>query len=388
MGAILVVIRPDQDRDAWMAAMRDAGLAFAEFSALPRIFRVEGVTIATFPLVNHPGYEIIEPADMEIRGAAQQDFVLDKYLTTANWSIARIIRRRAPWPTNFRASFPQNAYFRCMRDGTGVDVYVIDSGIRATHAEFGGRAANVYDATGVGPAYFHGTAMASCAAGASVGLARAASLFSFQCLDASNAGTASEVISAMNQALTHYNNRAGLNRPAVVNMSLQLSSSSISAAVTSLIDAGMVVVACAGNFKNDLGTSNMYPAESDADVIVVGGTTAADIPYYIDDSGTNYGTRVDVSAPSQHNYFAYNISDSAFGWGFGTSFGCAYASGVVACLLQGKSRLTTRAQVQAVRSHVMNTATTGKVRSTPQQVLPDRLLYLNPDLAFEAIPGL
>lgn len=387
--SIIVVIKPEQDRADWIEAMRGAGLAFAEFEALPLFFQVDGVSIVTFPLVNHPGYDVIEPADLPIRPAAQQDFVLDEYLQTARWHLARIVRRRAPWPT-VNAKFPQNAYFRCVRDGAGVDIYIVDSGVRTTHADFGGRATNVYDATGAGPGYFHGTFCAAMAAGATSGTARAASIFSFQYVDANGFGDLSFAVSAINQALTHYNGRAATNRPAVCNMSFESTgSASLTSAVSSLINAGMVVVAAAGNSSVDLAAVDVMPAESDADVIVAGASAACDIPYYVTINGSNYGTRVDISAPGHSVYSAMNTGDADYlVRSGGTSFATACVTGAIACMLQGYPRLTSRAQVQAVRNHVRNTATAGKLRSTPQQVLPDRLLYLNPDLATEAIPGL
>lgn len=387
MPSILIVINPEQDRDEWVAIMAGAGLQFHEYDQLPRIFRVEGVTIVTFPLVNHPGYDSIEPADMPVQGAAIETVEVDQELAMSRWGIARAIRRRAPWPTS-PGKFPATTHFRCGRDGVGVDIYVIDSGLRTTHLEFGGRATNVYDATGVGPAYFHGTACASMAAGSTAGIARASLIFSFQCLDANNTGTFSAAVSAMDAALGHYNGRASTNRPAVANLSIGGFSASINSAVSVLIDAGMVVVVAAGNNTVDLGVTDQYPAESDADAIVVGGTTACDIPFYLTDSGSNYGTRIDISAPSQSVYQATNTNDADYRTGSGTSYGTAYTTGVVACMLQGYSRLTSRAEVQAVRGFLRDTATTGKVRSTPQQALPDRLLYLSPDTAFETIPGL
>jgi hypothetical protein len=60
-------------------------------------------------------------------------------------------------------------------------------------------------------------------------------------------------------------------------------------------------------------------------------------------------------------------------------------------MLQGKSRLAGRAQVQAVRGALIANATTGRLVPQPQfgiGELPDRILWLDPDAADEAIPGL
>jgi hypothetical protein len=55
--SIIVVIKREQDRAEWVQYLRNAGLSFSEYSHLPRHFKVDGVTIVTFPLVNHPGCE-------------------------------------------------------------------------------------------------------------------------------------------------------------------------------------------------------------------------------------------------------------------------------------------------------------------------------------------
>lgn len=387
MSGVLVVIRESADREAWLTALTATGLAFTEFDALHRIFRVDGVTPATFPLRRSRMVVSVEPDDLPIRGA-EQALAIDAALSGASWGIARVIRRRPPWPVT-RLQFPRTTYFRCERDGTGVDIYSIDSGVLATHDEFTGRVTNVYGGT---DQYEHGTFVMGCAAGATVGIARGALIFSFRVLDSSGAGTNTDLINGLNAALSHYTGRAGTNRPAVVNMSLVGASSTINSAVSSLISAGMVVVACAGNVKQDLGTVNAFPAESDPDILVIGGIGPADLPYYAHAGGSNYGTRVDVNAPSQALYACGISSDSAYVTGpNGTSFGTGYASGVVACLLQGHPRLTTRAKVQAVRAHVLSTATTGRLRSAPSLglTLPDRLLYLDPNqTAPETIAGL
>lgn len=389
---VLVVIKSQQDRDQWIEALNDAGVQWTDFPGLPRIFRVEGVTTDTFPLKQHPGVESIEPDDLPVKGS-EQTLSISATLSGASWAIARVIRRRAPWPTS-RLQFPRNTYYRCERDGTGVDFYSFDSGIRTSHVEFGGRASSVYEyfsSGGAGDDNGHGSATSSCACGATVGVARGASLFSFKCLDSSNAGTNTSLISAISEALTHYAGRSGLNRPAVANLSLGGFGSAINTAIADMINAGIVVVASAGNDRIDLGTIDYFPAESDADVIVVGGVGAADIPYFRDAGGSNWGTRVDLSAPSQNIRAAISSGDSAYDQWAGTSFGCGFASGVVACMLEGHPRLTGRTQVQAVKAKLMANATTGKLANpgTFGITLPDRILYLNPNQAApEPISGL
>lgn len=384
-----VVLKDVSDRYSWIESLNSVSVPFIEFDSLPTIFAIECNRIQEFVLKDDPRIKHIEEESI-IRGAAQ-DISIAEDFSGGSWGLARVIRRSPPWHTD-RLQFPVNTFFRCLRDGAGVDFYVIDSGVRTTHAEFGGRATTVYEyysSGGVGDDYGHGTAVAGCATGATVGLARASNIFSFKGLDSSNTGTSTAILSALNQAISHYNGRAALNRPAVLNMSIYSTSTAYNTAVSSAIDAGIVFVAIAGNEYQDLATFDQYPAESDADTIVVGGIGPADIPYYIGRSGSSYGTRVDVSAPAQNVWVSYNTSDSSYITWVGTSFAAPIVSGIACCLLTGRGRLTGRAQVQAVKNHIRNTATTGHLVNPAgwPSNLPDRIAYIAPDVSYEIISG-
>lgn len=330
-----------------------------------------------------------------------QPLSLNTALTGESWGLARIIRRNAPWNVD-HIQLPMETYFRCVRDGAGVDVYHFDSGIRTTHDEFGGRATVVYDAVGGGGGGDpdgHGTFTASQIVGATVGIARGAEIFSFR-LQTNLSGSAGAMIEAAEEALNHYASRAGLNRPAVANFSAQVASNSVNTAIGALIDAGMVVVASAGNEGQELGVGlSWYPALT-TDAICVGASGMADIPLYVlRDSGfnaglmsiTNFGAAIDIMAPGHHARAAGIASDSDYVHFFASTSGaCAYVSGVVACMLQGHDRLTSRADVQAVRAALLANATTGKLREAfGLSPLPDKILYLDPDqTAPEPISGL
>lgn len=323
---------------------------------------------------------------------------LDAALTDDSWGLARIIRRDAPWNVD-RIVLPFSSYFRSVRDGSGVDVYHIDTGVRASHDEFGGRAELIYEhvSVGAGDESGHGTVTASCAVGETTGIARGSSLFSLKSHRGSALGdfaSPSAVNACVSEILSHYASRSGLNRPAVCNLSVAFTTEAT--AIADLIDAGIVCVASASNEGIELGVGgNIYPAQT-TDVICVGGAGMADIPQYFsrDDgsqSVTNYGSVVDILAPAQFGRAAGIASDAAYlRSSISTSGAAGYVSGVVACMLQGKSRLTTRTQVQAVKAKLLANATTGRFRAQAQfgiGTLPDRILYLDPDITDETIDG-
>lgn len=396
MSGTIVVIKKDFDREEWLRVLRTSGLPFSEYKGLPRHFLIPDVPVDTFVLRDHPAVEIAEADDLPAQPA--QDLSIAEDITGDSWAIARIIRRSAPWPTR-RLQFPWDTTFNCVRDGLGVDWYSIDSGFRLTHDEITGRATNVYEAVssgGAGDDFGHGTNTATVACGSTVGLARNALLWSFKVISFAGVINNAHIVSALGEVLSHYNGRSGTNRPAVLNMSIVNASNAANAALGDCIAAGIFVVACAGNTLTDLGTIDMFPAEGDADILVVGGTGVADIPYYGGAvyQGTNWGTRVDILAPSNLVKAGAHTANDAFITVNGTSFACAYASGAVACMLQGHARLANRAQVQAVKTHVVANATTGRINATAfaqagVTTLTDRLMYLDPlQVAPESISGL
>lgn len=381
MGSI-VVITPEQDRNEFIAAMGQAQIRFKPFGALTRHFRLPDLSPDKLPLL--PGVEVVEPDDISVSGHLDQSFTLARNLTGANWGLLRCIRRDPPWnPLRLDGSLPIDTFYReGPKTGVGVALYSIDTGVRLTHSEFGGRATTIYEgysSGGVGDDNGHGTGTASCAAGATRGAGRGATIYSIKALNSSNTGTNSILIDCMAQALSHY---AARTAPAVVNMSLGFSSATISAGVTDMINAGMVVCASAGNDRADLATINVYPAESDADVIVVGGIGAADTPYFAGTGGTNWGDRIDVLASAQSVDAARNSGDNDYLAVNGTSFAAPLVAGIALCILEGESKLAGRTQVQTVRNYIRDTATTGRLRALGGPdigfTLPDRIAYLDP----------
>jgi subtilisin family serine protease len=380
MGTLLV-IAGDQPRGEFMEQLRAKNIEFKEFAGLPRQLHLPSVEPKDLPQL--AGVEFAESDGLPSFGTADHPVSISANFTGGNWGILRATRRRPPWFTGrLDYSFPLESFYRSGdKTGVGVDVYVLDSGVRLTHTEVSGRAVNEYEfysSAGVGDDFGHGTGVSACAAGATRGLARDSNIRSYKCLNNANAGTNLALTSAISEVITDY---SASSNPGVVNMSLVGFGASINSAVSSMIDAGLVVVVSAGNTMSDLGITDQFPAESDAEVIVVGGINPADTPYYSGAFGSNYGTRIDVSAASQAVHTAYNTSDNAFVLWEGTSFGAPIVSGAIACMLQGETKLTTRAQVQAVRAYVRNNATVGFLQNAHGITLPDRILYFDAEVS-------
>ena len=176
--------------------------------------------------------------------------------------------------------------------------------------------------------------------------------------------------------------RAATGRPAILNLSLSASDATVGGAVADCIEADIVVVAAAAN---DLSDSVPIPGATD-DVICVGGIKANDTPCHTG----NFGPHVDLLAAYERVRTAAVDAPDASRVSSGTSYGTPLTAGAVACMLQGRVRLTGRAQVQAVRAALLARATEGRFVPQPQAGigdLPDRILWLDPDALSEAIPG-
>lgn len=115
-----------------------------------------------------------------------------------------------------QADLPLDASYTYTTGGTGVNVYILDTGIRTSHAEFGGRASVAYDAVGGDgqDCNGHGTHVAGTVGGATYGVAKGASLYAVRVLNCSGSGSTSGVIAGIDWVTS---NAAS---PAVANMSL------------------------------------------------------------------------------------------------------------------------------------------------------------------------
>uniref|UniRef100_A0A1X7VDP5 Peptidase S8/S53 domain-containing protein n=1 Tax=Amphimedon queenslandica TaxID=400682 RepID=A0A1X7VDP5_AMPQE len=237
--------------------------------------------------------------------------------------------------------------------GNGVDVYVLDTGIRYDHCEFGrtkysdyvfdgGRAKysgydpidNYNDTNLEGrDCHGHGTHVASLAVGNVSGLARCATAYSVRVLDCNGRGPYSVIIDGLNYAAIRIKDS---NRPAVIVMSLGGSfSSSLDQVVTNVINQGIPVVASAGNNRGN--ACSRSPA-SNPGAITVGSTLIGDFINY----NTNAGPCVDIFAPGAYVTAASHTCSSCSCTKVvsGTSMAAALVSGAVALLLENEPFLS------------------------------------------------
>jgi subtilisin family serine protease len=282
----------------------------------------------------------------------EEDGVMTTSATQTNppWGLDRIDQRNRPL----------NGTYNYNWTGSGVRVYVIDTGIRTAHAQFGGRASNVYDVNGGNgqDCNGHGTHVAGTVGGSTYGVAKSALLRGVRVFQCGNTTSTSNIIAGVNYVTA---NRV---LPAVANMSVGgPASSSMDTAVQNLINSGVTVAVAAGNSSTNACTQS--PARLAA-AITVGSTTSTDAR----SSFSNYGTCLDLFAPGSSILSAWYTSNTATATLSGTSMASPHVAGAAALYLQanpGASNAT-------VRNALVNNATTNVVTNAGTGS-PNRLLY-------------
>jgi subtilisin family serine protease len=282
----------------------------------------------------------------------EEDGVITADATQSNppWGLDRIDQRNRPLSGTYTYNWT----------GSGVRVYVIDTGIRTSHTQFGGRASNVFDAFGGSGADCngHGTHVSGTVGGSTYGVAKSALLRGVRVLDCNGSGSTSGVIAGVDWVTQNHIN------PAVANMSLGGgASTALDNAVNSLSNSGVPVAVAAGN--SNANACNSSPARA-VNAITTGATTSADAR----SSFSNFGTCLDIFAPGSSILSAWFSSDTATATLSGTSMASPHVAGVAALYKQANPS----ASATTVRNAIVNNATTNVITNAGTGS-PNRLLY-------------
>ncbi|MGH3648152.1 MAG: S8 family peptidase [Micromonosporaceae bacterium] len=270
-----------------------------------------------------------------------------------SWGLDRIDQRDLPLDNSY--TYPNTA--------SNVTAYIIDTGIRTSHSDFGGRAVwgtNTVDSNNT-DCNGHGTHVAGTVGGTSHGVAKGVRLVAVKVLNCQGSGTLAGVTSGIDWVTS--NHTTGL---AVANMSLGASgsNSTMENAVRNSINDGVVYAIASGNSNSN--ACNFTPART-PEAITVNSTDRNDAR----SSFSNYGTCTDIFAPGRDITSTWNTSDSATNTISGTSMATPHVAGGAA-LYRSANPSASPAQVQQA---LKDNASKNKV-TNPGSGSPNNLLFV------------
>jgi subtilisin family serine protease len=274
-------------------------------------------------------------------------------LNAPPWGLDRSDQRFLPLDNSYSAP----------NGGAGVNVYILDTGIRRSHSDFGGRAVFGVDFSGLGDGdcHGHGTHVAGTVGGAEYGIAKAATLIAVRIFGCEGTVATSVIVAAVDWMT------GNAVKPAVANMSLGGPlSETMNAAVATSIASGIVYVVSAGNSSRD---ACLQSPAAVAEAVTVGASDASDFVA----SFSNYGPCLDLFAPGVGVLSAGASCDNCSETFSGTSMSAPHVSGASALVLAADPT----ASPQAVRDAVVAQATVGLLVGAGSGS-PNRLLYVGP----------
>ncbi|MFE5538477.1 S8 family serine peptidase [Streptomyces sp. NPDC056492] len=245
--------------------------------------------------------------------------------------------------------------------GEGVTAYVIDTGIRTTHKDFGGRATSGFDAVDnddtADDGNGHGTHVAGTIAGTAHGVAKKAKLVAVRVLDDNGSGTTEQVVAGIDWVTQHHSG------PSVANMSLGGGADeALDEAVRRAIASGVTFAVAAGNESADAGQGS--PSRVPEAITVASST--------IDDqqsSFSNFGSVVDLYAPGSDITSDWNDSDTGTKTISGTSMATPHVVGAAAVYLAGHPSATPAQTAAALTAAATSGAVTNPSAGTANKLL-------------------
>lgn len=269
----------------------------------------------------------------------------------ATWGLERISKAAPIVPHDNPFSYN---YTRDDRDGQGVDVYVLDTGIYVEHNEFEGRARWGASFSTSFPDqvdnHGHGTHCAGTVGSRKYGVAKKASLIAVKVLGDDGFGSWSDIIAGIEWTVQQ---AAASGRPSVISISIQGGGyDPVDQAAAAAVAAGVHFVVAAGNFNDNV--QGYSPGRSPT-ALTVGATDISDAKA----SFSNYGALVDIQAPGVDVYSTYIGGPDSFASLSGTSMATPHVAGLVAYFISLNGNSSPAAMIDYVRSVGLSGVITG-----------------------------
>ncbi|MFD8050309.1 S8 family peptidase [Streptomyces chartreusis] len=269
-----------------------------------------------------------------------------------SWGLDRIDQANLPLDKSY--TWPESA-------GGGVTVYVIDTGIRVSHKDFGGRASYGWDFVGndrsAGDGNGHGTHVAGTIAGKQYGVAKKAKVVAVRVLDDAGGGTTAQVIAGIDWVTRH------ARKPAVANVSLGGNrNAQLDAAVRNSVAAGVTYTVAAGN---DGLPAGLYSPAAVREAITVGATDRKDARAGF----SNTGSVLDVFAPGVSITSASYTSDTGRATFSGTSMASPHVAGVAALYLADHPKASPAQVSKALVARAASGKVSGRGLGSPNKLL-------------------
>ena len=307
----------------YIVTLKHTGASISALSAMPVVHRFDGGFAARLTSAQLKKLQ----RDPNVADIEQDQVVrIDTTQKSPTWGLDRIDER----------ALPLSRSYTYKHTGSGVDVYVIDTGIDTSLSQFGGRANTVYGAKDCNG---HGTHVAGIIGSKSYGVAKGVRLHGVQVLDCDGEGTTSDVIAGIDYVIKHHGARS------VANLSLGgAKSTALNNEVTKLSKSGVFVAVAAGNDNAD--SCNESPASA-ASVEAVAASASNDTRA----SFSNYGKCVDIYAPG------VNIKSTYLGgtaYLSGTSMASPFVAGVAALYKSAYGQHTFGTVQKWIHDHATN----------------------------------
>lgn len=291
-----------------------------------------------------------------------QDFSIffDKIIGEHDWGRDRIDQR----------SPELDGIYNPKNNGEGVHVYIVDSGIRATHIEFDGRIGSGFSAIGdpndLEDCTGHGTHVTGIIGGATFGVANQVILHPVRIIDCNEKGNFRDLIRALDWIAEDIETHD--HEPAVINLSVGGSGKdsqnrAVKNAIETLTSHDINVVVAAGNDRTSYICNK--PLISADGSITVGATTIRD-ERWID---TNFGRCIDIFAPGQNVFSAGYLNDTASETKSGTSMAAPHVTGAVAIFLAMNPDATSTEVKNAIINNATDYAIQGAGTESPNKLL-------------------